>query len=87
IRKGNKPGDDLVIVCNMTPVPRTDYRIGLPKEGKLKEVFNSDLKKYNGTGDYKNKMIQSENIEWQFRKYSAEIIIPPLAMIAFKYSK
>ncbi|NND52802.1 MAG: 1,4-alpha-glucan branching protein GlgB [Flavobacteriaceae bacterium] len=87
IRKGNKPGDDLVIVCNMTPVPRTDYRIGLPKEGKLKEVFNSDLKKYNGTGDYKNKMIQSENIEWQFRKYSAEITIPPLAMIAFKYSK
>jgi 1,4-alpha-glucan branching enzyme len=52
---------------------------------KLKEIFNSDLKKYSGTGNFKNKVIISENKLWQFRKFSAEIIIPPLGMVAFKY--
>ncbi|WP_353777614.1 1,4-alpha-glucan branching protein GlgB [Winogradskyella sp. 3972H.M.0a.05] len=87
IRKGKKPEEDIIVACNMTPIPRDNYRIGLPQEGKLKEVFNSDLKKYAGTGDYKNKSISIENLEWQFRNFSAEIIIPPLGMVAFKYTK
>ena len=87
IRKGNKATDDIIVACNMTPIPREDYRIGLPKGGKLKEIFNSDLKKYNGTGTFKNKAFETEKSEWQFRKHSAEIIVPPLGMVAFKYSK
>ncbi len=87
IRKGNKPTNDLIIACNMTPIPRTHYRIGLPKAGELKEVFNSDLKKFSGTGDFKNKSIVSQNKEWQFRNYSAEIIIPPLGCVVLKYDK
>ena len=71
----------------MTPVPRENYRIGLPKTGKIREIFNSDLKKYNGTGDFKNKQRKVESIEWQFRKFSTEISIPPLGMVAFKYVK
>ena len=71
----------------MTPLPRENYRIGLPKEGRLKEIFNSDLKKYFGSGKYKNKAFPSEKKEWQFRKQSAEITIPPLGMVAFKYVK
>jgi 1,4-alpha-glucan branching enzyme len=85
IRKGKKSSDDVIIACNMTPIPREQYRIGLPKAGKIKEIFNSDLKKYAGTGDYKNKITTSEKLEWQFRKHSAEINIPPLGMVAFKY--
>lgn len=85
IRKGNDTKNDLVIACNMTPIPRETYRIGLPYKGKLKEVFNSDLKKYAGSGNYKNKALVSESKEWQFREHSAEITIPPLGMVAFKY--
>ena len=85
IRKGNKPEDNLIVACNMTPIPRENYRIGLPKSGSLKEVFNSDLKKYFGSGNFKNKMIKSEKIDCHFRKYSAEITIPPLGMVVFKY--
>ena len=85
IRKGNNPADDLIIACNMTPIPRENYRIGLPKAGKLKEVFNSDLKKYNGSGTCKNKIVTSEKKAWQFKKQSAEILVPPLGMVAFKY--
>lgn len=85
IRHGNEASDDIIIAINMTPIPREQYRIGLPKMGKLKEIFNSDLKKYSGTGDFKNKIMISEKKEWQFRAHSVEITIPPLGMVAFKY--
>ena len=85
IRKGNKEDDNLIVVCNMTPIPRENYRIGLPKTGKLKEIFNSDLKKYNGTGSFKNKVLKSEVKAWQFRKQSVEISVPPLGMVVLKY--
>ena len=87
IRKGNNPEDDLIVACNMTPIPRENYRIGLPKSGSLKEIFNSDLKKYFGSGNYKNKAIKSEKKEFHYKDYSAEITIPPLGMVVFKYQK
>ncbi|MBO6607285.1 1,4-alpha-glucan branching protein GlgB [Psychroserpens sp.] len=85
IRKGEKRKDDLIVACNMTPIPRENYRIGLPKKGKLKEVFNSDAVSYFGSGDFKNKQRTSEKVAWQFRDDSVEITIPPLGMAAFKY--
>lgn len=85
IRKGEKRKDDVIVACNMTPVPREDYRIGLPRKGKLKEVFNSDSKSYFGSGDFKNKQRISEKIAWQFRDDSVRITIPPLGMVAFKF--
>ncbi|MEO1032734.1 MAG: 1,4-alpha-glucan branching protein GlgB [Bacteroidota bacterium] len=87
IRKGNDSKDDLVIACNMTPVPRENYKMGVPRKGKLKEVFNSDLKKYYGSGQYKNKIQATKAEPWQFRDDSIEIAIPPLGMVAFKYTK
>ena len=87
IRKGNKAANNLIIACNMTPVPRDSYRIGLPKLGKLKEVYNSDLKKFGGSGNYKNSNITAQKKEWNFRKYSTEINIPPLGMVILKYNK
>ena len=51
----------------------------------LKEVFNSDANKYNGTGNYTNKKLDSNNEEWNGREDSIELNLPPLAMIAFKY--
>ncbi len=86
IRKGNQPKDNLIIVCNLTPIPRENYRIGLPEAGKLKEVFNSDKKKFYGTGSYLNKIKTTTPDAWHSRKYSTVIDIPPLAMLAFKYS-
>jgi 1,4-alpha-glucan branching enzyme len=87
IRHGKNAKDDVIIVCNMTPIPRMNYRVGLPKKGKLKEIFNSDQKKYFGSGEFKNTLKDSEAKAWQFRSHSIEINIPPLGMVAFKYSK
>jgi 1,4-alpha-glucan branching enzyme len=85
IRKGKKPENDLIIACNMTPIPRENYRTGLPKAGTLQEIFNSDLKQYAGTNDFINGTITSEEKDWQYRNHSAEITIPPLGMVVLKY--
>jgi 1,4-alpha-glucan branching enzyme len=85
IRKGENEKDNVIIVLNLTPVPRQNYRIGLPKSGSLKQVFNSDDKKYYGTGEYKNTKLKSEEKEWNNRQHSLELTLPPLSMIAFKY--
>ena len=85
IRKGENEKDNVIIVLNLTPVPRENYRIGLPKSGSLKQVFNSDDKKYYGTGEYKNTKLIAEEKEWNNRQHSLELTLPPLSMIAFKY--
>ncbi|WP_115462995.1 1,4-alpha-glucan branching protein GlgB [Winogradskyella aurantiaca] len=86
IRKGEQEKDDLIIALNMTPVPRESYKMGVPRAGKLKEVFNSDKKKYFGSGSYKNKMRTTTNEAWQFRDQSISVHIPPLGAIVLKYS-
>lgn len=87
IRKGKNEKDNVIVICNLTPIPREKYRIGVPKAGNLKEVFNSDAKKFNGTGDYHNKKVSSDDIAWNFREQSIELNLPPLGMLAFKYEK
>jgi 1,4-alpha-glucan branching enzyme len=85
IRKGVHEKDDLVVILNLTPIPRENYRIGLPKRGTLKSVFNSDAEKYNGTGLFKSKKLTSEQKEWNSRKNSIELNLPPLGMLVYKY--
>ncbi len=85
IRKGENEKENIIVVLNLTPVPRENYRIGLPKLGKLKEIFNSDTKKYYGTNNYKNKNINIENKNWNGRKFSTELNLPPLGMVSLKY--
>ncbi|WP_405572314.1 1,4-alpha-glucan branching protein GlgB [Winogradskyella sp. Asnod2-B02-A] len=87
IRKGKHEKDDVIIACNMTPVPKENYRLGMPRKGKLKEIFNSDLKKYYGTGDYVNKLKTTKSEAWHYRDQSIDVNIPPLGMVAFKYEK
>jgi 1,4-alpha-glucan branching enzyme len=83
IRKGNNEKDDVVVVCNFTPVVRENYRVGISKKGKLTELFNSDAIEYGGSG-VNNKSIKIENIEWNYRTFSATITVPPLGVVVFK---
>ena len=57
----------------------------MPKAGTLKEIFNSDAVKYNGTGNFKNTKLTSEKKEWNGRENSIELNLPPLGMIAYKF--
>ena len=83
IRKGKNEEDSLVVVCNFTPSILEDYSIGLPKAGKLKEIFNSDDKKFGGSG-VKNKTIKSQETTFHGRDNSARITIPPLGTVVFQ---
>ncbi|MEO0527548.1 MAG: 1,4-alpha-glucan branching protein GlgB [Bacteroidota bacterium] len=80
IRKGHDTKNDLIIACNFTPVPRENYRIGIPKSGKLKEIFNSDHKKYGGSGML-NTSIKTTKTAWHGYEKSVEITIPPLGVV------
>ncbi|MEZ2414757.1 1,4-alpha-glucan branching protein GlgB [Muriicola sp. E247] len=82
MRKGHKEENDLVIACNFTPVPREKYRIGVPRAGQFKEVFNTDAKKYGGSGS-KNTIRKTSKKPWHGQKQSIEITIPPLGMVVF----
>ena len=84
IRKGHDSENDVIIVCNFTPVVRENYLIGLPKSGYLQEVLNSDDALYGG-GNIKNtEKIKITTKPWDFKSNSAEITIPPLAITVFK---
>jgi 1,4-alpha-glucan branching enzyme len=77
--------EHLVIVVNFTPVPRDNYRIGVPTDGKWVEAVNSDSAFYGGSdmGNGHRNLI-AEQREWMNRPYSLEITLPPLAGIVLK---
>jgi 1,4-alpha-glucan branching enzyme len=84
IRKGVKVKDDVIIVCNFTQVIRENYRIGIPRKGKLKTLFNSDAKIYGGSGIKNPVKLPIEAAPYDGRDYSIELALPPLAVIVFK---
>ncbi len=83
IRKGHDSKDDLVIVCNLTPVPREGYAIGISKSTQLKQIFNSDDTKYGGSG-VGDKIVKPIKKEMHGRAYSFKTILPPLSVQIFK---
>jgi 1,4-alpha-glucan branching enzyme len=80
VRKGHDEENDLIVVCNFTPIPRVNYRIGMPKKGKIKEILNSDDVKYGGGGTL-NKVIKTSTKASHGHKKSIEITIPPLGIV------
>tara|TARA_R110002167_G_scaffold51470_9_gene148920 strand:- start:1333 stop:3231 length:1899 start_codon:yes stop_codon:yes gene_type:complete len=84
IRKGIDPKNDIYVVCNLTPVVREHYRIGLPKKsGTVKEILNSDSKKYGGSG-LDSAISKLENKAWHGHAKSIEMNLPPLGIVIFK---
>jgi len=84
IRRGHDTKNDLFIACNFTPVPRENYSVGIPKDsGKIKEILNSDDKKYGGSG-MKTKLTQLIEKPWHGREQSVELTIPPLSIVIFQ---
>ena len=84
IRKGNESKDDIIVVCNFTQIVREKYRIGIPRKGKLNEIFNSDSENYGGSGVSNSRKIKIEASPYDGKDFSTELILPPLSVIAFK---
>jgi 1,4-alpha-glucan branching enzyme len=71
----------MVFVANLSPVPRHDYRLGLPKAGRWREAVNTDSTHYGGTDTGNFGGIEAEPLGWMGQPYSAEISLPPLAAL------
>jgi 1,4-alpha-glucan branching enzyme len=69
---------------NLTPVPRWNYRVGLPHSGFWREVLNTDAEIYGGSnvGNYGG--VTAEDNQVHNQPYSAVFILPPLSVVAFK---
>ncbi|MGX1930677.1 1,4-alpha-glucan branching protein GlgB [Flagellimonas sp. 2504JD4-2] len=83
IRKGNDSKDDIIVACNFTPVPRENYRVGIPKTTQLKLLFNSDDKKYAGSGIGK-KNIKPSKTKWNGFDQSVLMALPPLSVVVYR---
>jgi 1,4-alpha-glucan branching enzyme len=71
----------LVCICNLSPVPREQYRVGLPHGGAWREALNTDSEHYGGSnvGNYGG--VEAESSPWQGQPFSAELTLPPLGVV------
>ncbi|GAA4306529.1 1,4-alpha-glucan branching protein GlgB [Compostibacter hankyongensis] len=84
VRMGSREKDTLLVILNMTPVPREDYRIGLFKPRRWKEIFNSDDKKYGGSGVINRGTFTAHREPHHGKPYSIQLTLPPLGAVILK---
>ncbi|MEP7258460.1 MAG: 1,4-alpha-glucan branching protein GlgB [Flavitalea sp.] len=83
-RKGNHPSDDLLIILNLLPIVRLDWKIYTSGKSEWREIMNSDSKKYWGTGDVYNPAIKTALVDKKEKKYEINIHLPALGAIVLK---
>ena len=80
-RVGATDDELLVCVCNLSPVPRERYRVGLPRSGRWREALNTDADVYGGTNTGNMGVVESEAVPWHEQPNSAELTLPPLGVL------
>jgi len=84
LRRGSTPGNDIVVVCNFTPVVREGYRVGVPEGGFYREILNTDAHHYGGSnvGNYGGLWAHEG---WHAgRPYHLSLNLPPLGVVFLK---
>ncbi len=81
MRKGFDETRPVVIACNMTPVVRSDYRVGVPQGGKWREILNSDAEIYGGSNVGNGGHLNAEDTEAHGRPHSLRLTLPPLGTV------
>jgi 1,4-alpha-glucan branching enzyme len=84
LRLARDPASFLVIICNFTPVPRLDYRIGVPTPGAYSELLNSDDPAHGGSGIGNPGALATEPTPWHGQPCSLSVTLPPLAVLILK---
>jgi 1,4-alpha-glucan branching enzyme len=83
IRKGRTTKRVTLVVMNFTPVPRYQYRVGVPQGGIWREALNSDAKEYGGSGLGNAGSAEAQAIPHHGRPFSLSITLPPLSALYF----
>jgi 1,4-alpha-glucan branching enzyme len=84
VRRAKNPQDFTVIVTNFTPVPRLEYRIGVPEGGWYRELLNSDSARYSGSNMGNGGGAHADPRPMHGFDYSMTLTVPPLGFLLFK---
>ena len=84
LRRGQNSNDQLLFVCNFTPVVRQNYRVGVPLEGHWKEILNSDAPLYGGSGQGNFGGLSTVPLPIHGRPFSLNMTLPPLGIVIFR---
>ena len=82
-----EPAEVVVVVANLTPVPRPGYRLGVPFEGDWRVLLDTDARRYGGSGhelvpDGGAVLAADVDTPWQGQPFSLRLTLPPLAVVA-----
>ena len=83
LRKAKKARETLLIVCNFSPLVYEKHKIGVPFEGRYKEIFNSDSEEFGGSSVRNKRAKLSKKSECDGRENSIEITVPPMGITVF----
>lgn len=86
-RRIDEKGKEIIVVCNFTNVERCDYRIGIPKKGAYKIVFNSDDVEFGGDGKGNKGRLKTESINMHGFEQSISLDLPPMSAIYIKKTR
>ena len=84
LRRDPLEGSEAVVICNFTPVQRNDYRIGIPRAGRYREIFNSDAERYWGGNQGNLGEVLSEPLPWGAHPHSLRLLLPALSILILK---
>jgi 1,4-alpha-glucan branching enzyme len=74
----------MLVVCNFTPVPHVNYRVGVPRGGRWTEALNSDAALYGGSGLGNLGGVEAAPVPAHGRDHSLVLALPPLAVLFFR---
>jgi 1,4-alpha-glucan branching enzyme len=86
MRYGEDGTAPILVISNFTPVPRQNYRLGLPFAGQWSEVLNTDAATYGGSGMGNLGAVIAEQVASHGKPYSASFTLPPLSTLYFKHN-
>ena len=83
-RQNQDRTSEMVVIMNLTPLPRMHYRVGLPRPGAWREVLNSDASIYGGGNVENFGGVTAEDYNVHNHSYSAEFTLPPMSIMVFQ---
>jgi 1,4-alpha-glucan branching enzyme len=84
LRQSSPDGEWLAVILNCTPIPRHNYRVGVPLGGVWKEMLNSDAEMYGGSGVGNFGAVEAAPFECHGHPYTLTLTLPPLGALVFK---
>jgi len=81
LRRGATVDEQVLVVCNFTPMPRQAYRIGVPQGGDWQEVLNSDAQEYGGSGLGNGGSVPAQRHPAHGHAWSLDLTLPPLSVL------